>query len=410
MMPSDRGAISAPLVIAGPEAPAPVRGTAHDRLRRIPDGAIAWEGGRLTFVGAASELGDADVERITDGFVMPGFVDSHTHVPFFGWRADEFEARLAGASYRDVHGRGGGIARSARLLAEASDEDVLAFSADLLREMLAHGTTAVGLKTGYGLSVQAELRQARIARELAEGAAQTCSVTLLAGHAVPEGVARDVWVARACDELIPRAAAEGLVDAVDVYVEDIAFDLGDLRKFADAADRAGLSLVVHADQLGPSGAAEAAVDLGARSADHLNHVGPEGVAALGRGSTIAGLCPASTFVLGADPPPVAQLVEAGAALGIATDCNPGTSPVCSMPETLAIACALYGLSPSAALTAATANPAWTLGLEADLGRLAPGLRADFLVVEGDDAHAIPYRPGHDPVVGTYVGGVRRGGR
>ena len=170
--------------------------------------------------------------------IAPGFVDCHTHLPFAGWRADEFEARLSGVSYRELHGEGG-IYRSARMLAEASDDEVLAFCRSLVQEMADHGTTALELKTGYGLSVEAELRQARLARRLAE-APQTCSVTLLACHAVPEGMERADWVRAVCDELIPEAVREGLVDAVDVYVEDIAFSLDDLGEVARCASQVGL--------------------------------------------------------------------------------------------------------------------------------------------------------------------------
>ncbi len=336
---------------------------------------------------------------------MPGFVDCHVHLPFIGWRADEFEARLAGASYRDLHGQEGGIFRSSRLLAAASDDDVLAFCLPLTREMAAHGTTAMELKTGYGLSVEAELRQARLARALAAAAPQTCSVTLLACHAVPEGVDRSEWVRAACDELIPAAASEGLVDQVDIYVEDIAFSLDDLTAVAAAAARVGLPLRVHADQLGPSGAAEAAVALGARSADHLNHLSPAGVEALGvAGGTIAVLLPASSFMLGAHAPPVDALRRAGAALAVGTDFNPGTSPVSSMPEAIAFACSSYGLRPMEALTAATANPAFVLGMDDRLGTLEIGKRADVLLLEDRRFAHVPYRPGHDPVVATLVGG------
>ncbi len=367
---------------------------------------VAWEDGLLTYVGPADGLPwDPTIGSPDRGLVVPGFVDCHVHLPFVGWRADEFEARLAGASYRDLHGEAGGIYRSARLLGEATDDEVLAFCLPIAREMAVHGTTAMELKTGYGLSVEAELRQARLARSLADAAPQTCSVTLLACHAVPKGVARSAWVRAACDELIPEAAADGLADQVDIYVEDIAFSLEDLGKVAEAAARASLPLRVHADQLGPSGAAEAAVALGARSADHLNHVSETGVSALGTAAaTVSVLLPTSTFVMRASPPPVDDLRRAGAALAIATDCNPGTSPVCSMPEAIAMACTLYGMAPLDALTAATANPAWVLGLDRRLGRLQVGYRADVLLLEGPSFAQVPYRPGHDPVVTTVIGG------
>mgnify|MGYP005840763375 CR=1 FL=1 len=389
--------------LATPRGPGPLRGPGAVELLELRPGAVAWGAdGRVTYVGPPDNL-PIEPEWFEGCTIVPGFVDCHTHLPFVGWRAEEFEARLAGRTYRDRSG-GGGIRRSARLLAEASDEDVLAFCRPLLREMLAHGTTALELKTGYGLSVEGELRQARLARLLAVEAPQTCSVTLLACHAVPQGMTRRDWVRVACEELIPAAAAEGLADAVDVWVEDIAFTLEDLEAVAAAAASAGLPLRCHADQLGPSGAAEAAAALGARSADHLNHLSEAGIAALGRGGTAAVLLPTSTLLLRASPPPVDALLGAGAVAALATDCNPGTSPVTSMPEAIAVGCALYGLAPNEALVAATANAAEVLGLAPAHGTLSVGARADLLVLEGDGFRHVPYRPGHDPVIRTVVGG------
>ncbi|MCD6021963.1 MAG: imidazolonepropionase, partial [Actinomycetia bacterium] len=301
-----RGAAVA-ATLATARGPLPARGVAATAVVFSPGG-VAWDDdGIVTFVGDADDLPSEPVTlgRVDEGTIVPGFVDCHVHLPFVGWRADEFEARLAGVSYRDLHGEEGGIYRSARMLAEADDDEVLSFSKALTLEMAALGTTATELKTGYGLSIEGELRQLRLARRLAEAAAQTCRVTLLACHAVPEGRSRDDWVRAACEELLPAAAAEGLADAVDIYVEDIAFSLDDLQRVGTAASAAGLPLRVHADQLGESGAAEAAAALGARSADHLNHVSDAGIAALGEGATAAVLLPASTFTLRAAPAPVA---------------------------------------------------------------------------------------------------------
>jgi imidazolonepropionase len=384
----------------------PARGVAASAAVISPGG-IAWDDdGTIVFVGAPDDLPWEPVSlgRVDEGTIVPGFVDCHVHLPFVGWRADEFEARLAGVSYRELHGQEGGIFRSSGMLARTADEEVLAFSQALAVEMAGHGTTALELKSGYGLSVEAELRQLRLARRLAEAVPQLCTVTLLACHAVPDGWAREDWVAAACDELVPTATAEGLADAVDIYVEDIAFSLDDLERVGAAASAAGLPLRVHADQLGPSGAAEAAAALGARSADHLNHLSEAGVAALGEGRTAAVLLPSSTFTLRAAPAPVAALRDAGAALAIATDLNPGTSPVCSMPETIAMACSLYGMTPLEALTAATANPAWVLGLDDRVGTLEQGKRADLLLLDGPSFAHVPYRPGHNPVVTTVIGG------
>ena len=382
-----RGTTSAASIVAGPAG-------------------VAWEAGLIVYVGSADGLPWAPTHGVPDrGFLVPGFVDCHVHLPFVGWRADEFESRLQGKTYRDLQGDDGGIYRSARLLRESSDDDVLAFCRPLIREMAALGTTTVELKTGYGLSIEQELRQARLARRLADEAPQSCVVTLLGCHAVPREIERDAWVRRVCHELIPAAAAEGLVDAVDIYVEDIAFTIEDLGQVAAAASAVSLPLRVHADQLGSTGATEAAVRLGARSVDHLNRCSDAGVQALGAATdTAAVLLPASTFCLGASIPPVGNLRAAGAGLVIATDFNPGTSPVCSMPEAIAVGCSLYGMPPLEALTAATANAAWVLGLHDRLGSLEPGLRADVLILDGSSFAEVPYRPGHNPVVATFIDG------
>src|SRR5918996_1053912 len=210
--------------------------------RAVPilDAIVAWESGQVTFAGSRSGYGGTVDREEPNATVVPGFVDCHTHVPFMGWRDDEFEARLTGATYRDQHGRGGGIARSARMFAEASDQEVLAFSRSLLDEMLDHGTT--------------------------------CTVTLLGCHAVPEGMERSAWVDVVCTELIPAAASEGLVDGVDVYVEDIAFSIEDLERVAGAAEAAGLPVRCHAEQLGHTGAAAGAAAVGGRGGEHLNHL------------------------------------------------------------------------------------------------------------------------------------------
>jgi imidazolonepropionase len=406
------GVLFAP-ALASPAGPAPLRGDAL-APRTVPDAAVAWRDGEIVHAGPAADLpaefaaaADARNGRRAGGAIVPGFVDCHTHLPFIGWRADEFQARLRGETYRSVQGEGGGIFRSRRLLASASDDQVLDFCVPLAEEMLSHGTTALELKTGYGLSVDGELRQARLARRLSAEIPQTASVTLLSCHAVPEEYDRAGWVDEVCRTIIPAAAAEALVDAVDVYVEDIAFTVDDLRRVADAAAEAGLPLRAHADQLGASGAAEVAAALGARSADHLNHAGPQGVAALGRAAaTAAVLLPSSTLFIGAQPAPAADLIAAGAAVAVATDFNPGTSPVLSMPEVIATAASLYRMTPAQSLAAATLNAAWVLGLDERHGSLESGKRADFLVLDSEDVAMIPYRPGHNPVAEVWLAGER----
>jgi imidazolonepropionase len=408
---SASGALVAARVLT-PAGTAPARGADLGNPRVVDDGAVAWRDGLITYVGPADGLpSDAGEPRVfADATVVPGFVDAHTHLPFFGWRADEFEARLSGHSYRELHGEGGGIPRSARMLASADDDTVLAFCLPLVREMRSLGTTALEMKTGYGLSVEAELRQARLAKRLAAEIDARSRLTLLVAHAVPEGARRDAWIRVVCDELIPAAAGQGLPDAVDVYVEDIAFGLDDLAAVAEAAAAHGLPLRVHADQLGESGAAEAAARLGARSADHLNHVSDAGVEALAASETIAVLLPASSFSIALPPAPARRLIDAGAAVAIATDFNPGTSAVLSMPEAIAFACTLYRLTPLEALTASTLNAAAVLGIADRTGSLEPGKSADLVVLEGEGFALVPYRPGHDPVVAAFVEGRGTEGR
>lgn len=381
--------------------PLPKRGGELGQPTEITDAVISWTDGRIDYVGPAKDYEGPDPEHV-DGTIIPGFVDCHTHLPFIGWRSDEFEARLAGQTYRDLHEEGG-IFRSARMFNESSDDDVMAFCRPLLAEMLRLGTTAVEFKTGYGLSVESELRQARIARQLADGARQTCKVTLLACHAIPTGKTKESWVLEVCSELIPAAAEQGLVDAVDIYVEDIAFDTEDLKAVSEAAADNGLPLRAHVEQLSNLHAAERATELGATTVDHLNHIDAAAVGAIGNSSTIAVLLPASTFILGSSPPPARELLDSGAAVAVASDFNPGTSPVLSMTEAIAFACSLYRLSPVEALVATTANAACALGLGNELGTLESGKRADFLVLEGTIAD-VPYRPGHNPIVRTFVSG------
>jgi imidazolonepropionase len=397
------GALIASRVYTVAGDPPPRRGNGSRDVRSFSPGAVAWENGIITYVGPPEGLNAQDADEYPNSCVTPGFVDCHTHLPFYGWRADEYAARLSGLSYRDLHGTGG-IPRSAQMLASAGDTDVIAFCEELAREMLRSGTTTLELKTGYGLSIEAEIRQARLARTLAERIEQRATVTLLC-HTVPPGAEREAWVHAFTRELIPSIAAERLADAVDIYVEDIAFSAEDMRAVSQAALAAGMRFRAHADQLGNTGAAEAAVGVRARSADHLNNVDPRGVAALGSAeATVAVLLPASTLMLRMQPPPVRQLLDAGAAIAISTDLNPGTSPVSSMPEVIALACSMYGLGPEEALTAATVNPAWVLGVDDRVGSLEVGKRADMLVIDGEDFVSVPYRPGHNPVRNVYVNG------
>lgn len=350
--------------------------------------------------------GDAGVVIDASGCtVVPGFVDPHTHLPFFGWRADEDAARLTGLRYETIHAEEGGIFRSARLLAEARDEHVLAFAEGEAAAMLAHGTTAFEAKSGYGLSVHAELRQLHLARSLAEKVPQTVVATCLAAHAVPQGKSQGEWVGEAAQDLLPKVAAERLATACDVYVETIAFALEHAARLADTAEELALVMRVHADQLADNQTASFATRWGFRSADHLNHTSSEGVGDLAESDTAAVLLPGATFTLRQSKrPPARDLLDRGAIVALGTDFNPGTSPISSMPFVIALACRIYGFAPTEALIAATANAAYVLGSEDELGRLASGFRGDVVVLDVPSFDHVAYRPDRNHVAVVICGG------
>jgi imidazolonepropionase len=380
-----------------------VRGSALFEQPVLDAAGVACEGDRIVSVGEGS-----DSEVVIDAAgctVVPGFVDPHTHLPFYGWRADEDGARLSGVRYETIHADEGGIFRSERLLAEASDRDVLGFAESLAREMLRRGTTTFETKSGYGLSVEAELRQLRLARALDALVPQTVVSTCLAAHAVPKGKSEGEWIGEAAEELLPRAAAEGLITACDIYVETIAFALEHAARLATACESLGLAMRCHADQLADNQTASFAARWGFRSADHLNHTSLDALGDMAAGDTAAVLLPGATFTLRqSKKPPARDLVQAGAIVALGTDFNPGTSPVHSMPFVISLACRVYGLRPMEALVAATANAAYVLGLSNELGRIAPGYRADMVVLDCPTFDHVTYRPDHDFVLAVVCGG------
>ena len=385
------------------EGSGPVRGSAMFEQPVLEGAGVACDGDGVVSVGDAP---DADVVIDASGCtVVPGFVDPHTHIPFYGWRADEDGARLSGVRYESIHAEEGGIFRSQRLLAEASDRDVLGFAESMAGEMLRNGTTTFETKSGYGLSVEAELRQLRLARALDALVPQRTVSTCLAAHAVPKGKSQGEWIGEAAEELLPRAASEGLASACDIYVETIAFALEHAARLATACESLGLAMRCHADQLADNQTGSFAARWGFRSADHLNHLSPDGVGDMATGDTAAVLLPGATFTLRqSKKPPARDLVQAGAIVALGTDFNPGTSPINSMPFVVSLACRIYGLRPMEALVAATANAAYVVGLTQEVGRLATGYRADMVVLDCPTFDHLTYRPDHDFVLAVVCGG------
>jgi imidazolonepropionase len=369
----------------------------HDRAAelRLEPGDVALEDGRI----AGFSAGAADIEVDASGCaVLPGFVDCHTHLPFAGWRAEEYERKVTGVPYEEIARAGGGIASSARSLAQATDEEVFAQAQALAAEMLQHGTTAFEGKTGYGLSREGEARAARLGRELATRVVQPMRLTGLFAHAVPPGFTADGWMdeaealARACD-----------VDALDIFVESVAFGNEHLARMGAVARATGRPLRAHVEQLSTQRSVPVALEWGARSLDHLSLMHPDDIAPLAAAECAAVLLPGAEFMNAEHAAPARELAAAGAIGVLATDLNPGTSPIASMPAIVGLAVRRYGWSVREALLAATLNAAWVLGWSDELGSLEPGKRADVLLLDGPAEH-VPYRFGHNPVAAVFAAG------
>ena len=378
-----------------------LRGAAQ--VLRFPEDGLPYlrhdRAGELTLEPGDVELAGADVEVDATGCaVLPGLVDCHTHLPFAGWRAEEYERKVTGVPYEEIARLGGGIAASARALAAASDDDVLAQAEGLAAELLQHGTTAFEGKTGYGLSRDGEARAARLGRELAARVVQPMRLTGLFAHAVPPGFTADGWMDEA-----EALARECDVDALDIFVESVAFGLEQLDRMGAIAADLGLPLRAHVEQLSTMRSVPVALRRGARSVDHLSVIHPDDVGPLAASETAAVLLPGAELMNAEATPPARALADAGAICVLATDFNPGTSPIASLPVIIGLAVRRYGWSVREALLATTLNAAYVLGWSAELGSLEPGKRADAIVLDGPAEH-IPYRFGHNPVAAVLVAG------
>jgi imidazolonepropionase len=367
-------------------------------LAILEDGALLIdEDGRIEAVGSYNEIKAKGLpQRVIDAerrCVTPGFIDAHTHLVFAGNRAAEFEQRIAGATYQQIAAAGGGILRTVALTRAASEDELLFESRRHLEWMLRTGTTTVEAKSGYGLNHDTELRMLRvIARLAAEGPARIIP-TLLAAHTVPPEFAdhRADYVRWIGAELIPEVAAQKLALYCDAFCDDHAFTVEECRSVLSAARNHGLGLRIHAEQFRPGTGAALAAELGAATADHLETVTKETLAPLRAAGTQPVLLPGSVFALSRTHyPPARDMIEAGLAVVLATDFNPGSSPIPSMPFILSLACLQMGMSPAEALTASTINAAYSLGLGKQTGSLEPGNQADFLIHEFGDYRELAY--------------------
>jgi len=373
----------------------------------VRDAALAVREGRFAWIGRRADLPyDLRAEETHHGggaWVTPGLIDCHTHIVYAGNRSDEFEARLQGATYADIARRGGGIASTVRATRRALEDELLEESLPRVRALLAEGVTTLEIKSGYGLTLESERRMLQVARRIGRELPVTVRTTFLGAHAVPpefDGRADD-YVEELCDRMLPALAREGLVDAVDVFCETIGFTPAQTEHVFRAARALGLPVKLHAEQLSDQGGAALVARHGGLSADHLEYLSDDGIAAMARAGTVAVLLPGAFYCLRETKlPPVEALRAAGVPMAVATDCNPGTSPLTSLLLAMNMACTLFRLTPLEALAGATVNAARALGLR-DVGTLAVGQQADFVLWDidrpADLAYAMGIRPGRDVV-------------
>ena len=366
--------------------------------------AIAVAQGRIAWAGAPDAVPAAHAAAPRhDGrgaLVTSGLVDCHTHLVYGGQRANEFAMRLAGATYEEVAQAGGGIVSSVRATREASEDDLFASASARLQSLLAEGVCAIEIKSGYGLSLAHERKQLRVARRLGQAHGVTVRTTFLGAHALPPEYAgrSGEYIDLVCREMLPALHAEGLIDAVDVFCERIAFSLAETEQVFRAAQALGIPVKLHAEQLSDMGGAALAARYGALSCDHIEHLSQEGIDAMAAAGTVAVLLPGAYYTLrDTTLPPIAALRAAGVPMAVSTDHNPGTSPALSLLLMANMACTLFRLTVPEAIAGITTHAARALGLQATHGALAAGMPANFVLWTLQDAAELAYWFGQRPV-------------
>ena len=357
---------------------------AGEGLGIVEGGAVAARDSRIAFAGPEAELPSylraGETVDCEGRWITPGLVDCHTHLVFAGDRSDEFQRRLAGETYADIARAGGGIAATVRATREASEDALVAAALPRVDAMLAEGVTTIEVKSGYGLETGAELRQLRAARRLGRERPVLIALTYLGAHAVPPGGDRATYLRSIVDEALPRITAEGLADAVDAFHETIAFTADETAAVFEAGGRHGLPIKLHADQLNDNGGAALAARFSALSADHLEYTSEEGAAAMGRAGTVAVILPGAFYVLKETrKPPIEAFRRHGVAMAVATDLNPGTSPILSLRLCAHMACTFFGLTVPEALLGMTRHAARALGRETEIGTLEAGKSCDLAI-------------------------------
>ncbi|PKB22277.1 imidazolonepropionase [Janthinobacterium sp. 64] len=376
------------------------------------DAAIAVKDGRIAWFGPGDEL-PASGAVLHDGqgcWLTPGLIDCHTHIVHAGNRSDEFEARLNGASYEDISRAGGGIMSTVRATRAASDDELLRQSLPRVLALLAEGVTTLEIKSGYGLTADSEAKMLRVARRIGQQLPVSVRTTFLGAHALPPEYAgqADAYIDLLCARMLPQLAGDGLVDAVDAFCERIGFTPAQTERVFAAARALNLPVKLHAEQLSDLGGAALVASYGGLSADHLEFLSEEGVAAMAQHGTVAVLLPGAYYFLReTQAPPVAALRAAGVPMAVSTDCNPGTSPMTSLLLAMNMACTLWRLTPQEALAGCTLHAARALGLQHETGSLVVGKRADFALWRIARPADLAYALGLNPCAGVVHGGVWR---
>jgi imidazolonepropionase len=389
---------------------ATMTGTSKVPFGAVRDAAIAIEGGRIAWVGAATDRPATkalETRQLGGAWITPGLIDCHTHLVFGGDRVGEWRMRHSGASYQEIAEAGGGILSTVRATRTSSEDDLVRSAAARARAMAAQGVTTIEIKSGYGLDLENETKMLRAAAQVAEPAHVHVVRTFLGAHALPpefEGD-RQAYVDLVCGEMIPAIAANKLAEACDAFCDTIAFTYAETERILRTAQAHGLAVKIHAEQLSDQKGAALAARLGALSADHLEHISDEGIAAMAGAGTVAVLLPCAFYYLRETrKPPIANLRNAGVAMAVATDCNPGTSPVTSPLIALNMACTLFELTPEEALAGMTRHAAKALGRQGSIGTLEEGKVADLAVWKISEPAELAYWLGADPLLDRYLAG------
>lgn len=374
----------------------------------VENAALAWRNDTIEWVGEAGALPDRfsgyDVVETNGMTVIPGLVDCHTHLAFGGWRDDEFELRCRGTTYQEIARAGGGILKTVRQTRQAGEDELVERCEAFLRRMIRLGVTTVECKSGYGLSLEEELKLLGVYRRLRETSPAELVSTLLAAHTVPPEHGRAAYVELVCREIIP--AAGGLAEFCDVFVEEGAFTVEEARRILRAGMENGMRGKLHADQLGDSKGALLAAELGAVSADHLEYASSEGIYAMAEAGVTAVNLPFATLYLRQRPFDARSFIDAGVAVAVATDFNPGSAPSYDLPLAMTLACVQSGMTPAEALKGATLYAARALDREERIGSLEAGKRADFVLIDAPSVNHWLYHYRPDAVVATFASGRR----